>query len=50
LNRADEAKRTLAQAEQVLQRIPAEHDEEFSRRTRYDRAQWKAALAWLKAW
>ena len=50
LNRPDEAKRTLAQAEQVLQRIPAEHDEEFSRRTRYDRGQWKAALAWLKAW
>lgn len=50
LNRPDEAKRTLAQAEQVLQRIPAEHDAEFSRRTRYDRGQWKAALAWLKAW
>ncbi|MBL8869827.1 MAG: hypothetical protein JNK90_08525 [Planctomycetaceae bacterium] len=50
LNRPDEAKRTLAQAEQVLQRIPAEHDPEFPRRTRYDRQQWKAALAWLKAW
>lgn len=50
LNRPEEAKRTLAQAEQVLQRIPAEHDPEFSRRTRYDRQQWKSALAWLKTW
>lgn len=50
LNRPEEAKRTLAQAEQVLQRIPQEHDEDFPRRTRYDRQQWKTALAWLKAW
>ena len=50
LNRPDEAKRTLAQAEQVLQRIPAEHEEEFAKRTRYDRQQWRTALAWLKTW
>lgn len=50
LNRHAEANRTLAQAEQVLQRIPTEQDPEFPKRTRYDRNQWKTAIAWLKSW
>jgi len=50
LNRHEEANRTLAQAEQVLQRIPTEQDPEFPKRTRYDRNQWKTAIAWLKSW
>jgi tetratricopeptide (TPR) repeat protein len=50
LQKTDEARRTLLQAEQVLSRIPPELDKDFSKRTRYDRQQWKDALAWMKTW
>lgn len=48
LGQPDQAKRTLAQAEQLLSRIPPEADPRFTIVTRADRAKWQQLLAWLK--
>ncbi len=46
----NEAITTLAQAEQVLTRIPLDQDPQFALLTRTDRAGWEDLLAWLKQW
>ncbi|QDV27238.1 tetratricopeptide repeat protein [Aureliella helgolandensis] len=43
-----EASRTLAQAEQVLKRIPPELDNQFAKLTRANRAEWTDLLKWLR--
>ena len=48
LGQEDQAKRTLAQAEQLLSRIPPEADARFTSVTRADRARWQQLLVWLK--
>lgn len=48
LGQEDQAKRTLTQAEQLLNRIPSEADAKFKAVTRADRARWQQLLVWLK--
>ena len=48
LGQEDQAKRTLTQAEQLLNRIPPEADARFTAVTRADRARWQQLLVWLK--
>lgn len=48
LGQEDQAKRTLTQAEQLLNRIPPEADARFKAVTRADRARWQQLLVWLK--
>ncbi|MEZ6133709.1 MAG: tetratricopeptide repeat protein [Pirellulaceae bacterium] len=50
LGREFEAKKTLAQAEQVLKRIPPEYDSHFVDFTRADRGQWQNLLGLMKTW
>jgi tetratricopeptide (TPR) repeat protein len=47
LSRNDEAQRVVRQAQQILDRIPAERDPDFTKTTRYDRAGWRRLLEWL---
>ncbi len=44
------AQRTLAQAEQVLRRIPNEYDASFPIVTRSSRAEWQQLIAWMQTW
>ncbi len=48
LGQDDQARRTLTQAEQLLNRIPPEADSKFKAVTRADRARWQQLLVWLK--
>jgi tetratricopeptide (TPR) repeat protein len=48
LGQADQARRTLIQAEQMLSRIPADQNSRFPVVTRTDREGWQTMLAWLK--
>lgn len=50
LGNDEDARKTLAQAEQVLSRIPPSLDEHFVTVTRADRAGWGDTLKWLKSW
>ncbi len=50
VGREFEAKKTLAQAEQVLRRIPPEYDSQFVATTRASRQEWQDLLGWLKDW
>jgi tetratricopeptide (TPR) repeat protein len=48
MGREFEAKKAIAQAEQVLLRIPPEYDSNFVGLTRADRRQWTDILDWMK--
>jgi tetratricopeptide (TPR) repeat protein len=50
LGREFEAKKTLAQAEQVLKRIPAEQEQRFVAHTRASRPEWERLITWLQKW
>ena len=50
LGQADVAQRVLAQAEQVLTRIPAEYDPQFVHLTRASRAGWSDLIGSLRKW
>ncbi len=50
LGREFEAKKTLAQAEQVLRRIPADYDARFVSSTRANRQEWEELIGWLRKW
>lgn len=47
MGRDREAQKALRQAQQVLQRIPAEYDGRFISTTRGDRKHWKEKLDWM---
>ena len=47
LGRANDVNRLLQQAQQILERIPADHDAMFAQTTRYDRQGWTELLDWL---
>jgi tetratricopeptide (TPR) repeat protein len=47
LGRTKEAQRALRQAEQVLQRIPPDHEARFVSSTRGDRRHWQDLLGWM---
>lgn len=48
LGQTELVRRTLSQAEQLLNRIPPESDPRFPVVTRADRAKWQQLLVWLK--
>jgi tetratricopeptide (TPR) repeat protein len=50
LGREFEAKKALAQAEQVLRRIPADYDARFVSSTRANRQEWGDLIGWLRTW
>jgi tetratricopeptide (TPR) repeat protein len=50
LGREFEAKKALAQAEQVLRRIPADYDARFVSSTRANRQEWGELIGWLRTW
>jgi len=50
LGREFEAKKALAQAEQVLRRIPADYDARFISSTRANRQEWGELIGWLRTW
>ncbi len=45
-----EASRALAQAEQLLTRIPSEYDPQFVSLTRSSREEWQDLIGWLRQW
>lgn len=47
MGRDREAQKAIRQAQQVLQRIPSEHDTRFVSTTRGDRKQWQDKLDWM---
>lgn len=50
MGREFEAKKALAQAEQVLSRVPAEYDSRFVSFTRASRQEWVELIGWLRKW
>ncbi len=50
LGQDESAQRTLAQAEQVLRRIPSEFDSRFPLLTRSSRADWQQLITWMQTW
>ncbi len=47
LNRPQEARLVIRQANVILKRIPPESEDSFLKTTRYDRKRWKELLNWL---